>query len=291
MKVRILGSAAGGGVPQWNCACPVCAACRQAGADRTQDTVAVTGDDRSWFLLNASPDLRQQLLGSVDLTPAAGSRRTPLIGVLLSTAEIDHTLGLLTLREATCLEVLASGTVLGALQTSFPVRPMLDRYTDISWQEVPAGATVALAGGLTAARHTIGAKAPRYADGTTGREWVSAWEITDPTTGGVLLYATCVPQWTDDLVALVGRASCAILDGTFLTDDELQCTVGRGPTAMAMGHAPVSASLPIVGSVGGRVLYSHLNNTNPLVRPDPEGTAGRLGGAAEAAHDGQQLVL
>ena len=291
MKVRILGSAAGGGVPQWNCACPVCASCRQAGADRTQDTVAVTGDDRSWFLINASPDLRQQLLGFVDLAPAAGSRRTPLVGVLLSTAEIDHTLGLLTLREATRLEVLASGTVLGALESSFPVRGMLGRYTDIRWQEVPAGATVRLAGGLAARRHTIGAKAPRYADRATGAEWMSAWEITDPATGGVLLYATCVPQWSDELVALVGRASCAILDGTFLTDDELQRTVGHGPTASAMGHAPVSASLPALAGVGGRVLYSHLNNTNPLVCPDPEGTADRLGGAAEAAHDGQQLLL
>ena len=115
--------------------------------------------------------------------------------------------------------------------------------------------------------------------------------MSDPATGGVLLYATCVPQWSDDLAALVGRSSCAVLDGTFLTDDEMLRTVGDGPTATAMGHVPVSASLPIIAGASGRVLFSHLNNTNPLVGPDAEGAAGRLGGAAEAAHDGQQLLL
>jgi pyrroloquinoline quinone biosynthesis protein B len=109
VKVRVLGTAAGGGLPQWNCACPGCRTARQAGRALRQDTLAVTGDGRSWYLLNAAPDLR---LDPPELHPGPGLRETPIRGVVLTSAELDHTIGLLTLREASALSVYATPQVL-----------------------------------------------------------------------------------------------------------------------------------------------------------------------------------
>jgi pyrroloquinoline quinone biosynthesis protein B len=253
--------------------------------------VAISGDGASWYLLNASPDLRSQLLAWEDLAPEPGTRDTPLRGVLLSTAELDHTLGLLSLREARHLDVYSSGTVLAALTTAFPVTPILGSYADIAWHDVTAHATVELAGGLHVRRFTIGAKAPRYAAAVAGAEWVSAWEIRDLATDGRLVYATCFGQWGDELAALVAQATCAILDGTFLTDDEMVLMTGAGPLATTMGHMPVNASVALARRTGLRVLYSHLNNTNPLARPDGGGDDLRAAHGVEVAEDGQELVL
>src|SRR4051794_495349 len=137
MRVRILGSAAGGGAPQWNCACAVCQDARGAGRDRTQDTVAVSGDGAAWYLINAGPDIRSQILRTPELAPGPRLRQTPLSGVLLTTAELDHTLGLLSLREAVRLTVHATPAVSAALATAFPLRPMLAQYTDLHWRALP----------------------------------------------------------------------------------------------------------------------------------------------------------
>ena len=135
MKVRLLGTAAGGGLPQWNCACTGCDEARRLGVSRTQDCLAVTGDGSAWYLVNASPDLRTQLIAAPELAPGPGLRDTPLRGVLCSTGELDHTLGLITLREATSLHVYATAPVRAALEGPFPVGPILSRYTTVEWHE------------------------------------------------------------------------------------------------------------------------------------------------------------
>ena len=266
MRVRVLGSAAGGGCPQWNCACAVCADARRTGRNRTQDTVAVSGDGSAWYLLNAGPDIRAQILGMPELTPA-GRRGTPLRGVLLTTAELDHTLGLLSLREAARLSVYATATVTAALSAAFPLRPMLARYTDLDWRDLTD--PLELDGGLTVRRLTVGTKRPKYAVDAPGDDWVSALRLTDDRTGASFVYATCLPEWTGAFDTFVAGADEVLLDGTFVTDDELTRATGRPGRAASMGHLPMADSRPRAGGhPGTRFRYGHLNNTNPSTGAD-----------------------
>ena len=260
MRVRILGSAAGGGSPQWNCACPACGAARRAGRQRTQDSVAVSSDGKAWYLLNASPDIRTQIVATPSLTPGPGLRETPLRGVLLTTAELDHTVGLLSLREATNLIVYATSTVTEALA---PIRQLLNAYTPTSFRPFEP----VLDGGLSVRSLTVGAKRPRYAAGRPGSDWVSALRITSAQSS--LVYATCLPEWTDEFDEFLRGADEALIDGTFATEDELPRTTGRPGSARSMGHLPIAASRErLAGHPHTRFRYSHLNNTNAATGPD-----------------------
>lgn len=292
MRVRILGSAAGGGLPQWNCGCSGCTAARAGGVFRSQDTVAISADGAAWYLLNASPDLRAQLLATAELAPRPGTRDTPLRGVVLSTSELDHVLGLLLLREARHLEVYATPTVVSALTDAFPLRPVLAAYADVRWSPVPPGVTFELAGGLVARMVSLGAKRPRYAVNADGEDWVSAVEVYDPGTGGVLVYATCVAAWTDRLDRLVSDADCVLLDGTFLDDDEMRRVTGIPSPGRAMGHLPVMESLRRTAGARATVVYSHVNNTNPLATMPPDAVRALVGSPnVQVAADGQDLIV
>ena len=287
MKVRILGTAAGGGYPQWNCACARCAWARSTGVSRLQDTVAVSVRDREWWLLNASPDLRAQISGCADLLPREG-RATPIRGVVLTTAELDHTLGLPMLREAAELRVVAHPAVLGALDG---LRQVLRPYTAVSWCGTGPEQELVLEPGLTLRLLVVGDKPPRYASGP-GPGWVSAVRLTDAVTGGSLVYAPCLPRWTARFAAFAAGASAVLLDGTFCTDDEMTVVAGRGRSARAMGHLPIVDSLSHLSTSGGGVVrYTHLNNTNPLLDPaSAERELLRAAGVA-AAEDGEVLVV
>lgn len=292
MRVRLLGTAAGGGVPQWNCACAACDRARKAGTTRTQDCVAVSGDRRTWYLLNASPDLRAQLAATPELAPGPGPRETPVRGVLLCTAELDHTLGLLALREAETITVYGTAAVLDALSGPFPVRGVLGAYTSLAWTPVAVDEPFELAGGLTVTAVPVGAKRPRYAAGapSTG-DWVVAYRISDRRTGGVLVYAPCLPALGGPFLAAVTGARAVVVDGTFLYDDEMARATGAGRTATEMGHLPVSASLRDLTRFGARVLYTHLNNTNPLGAATAAERETLAAYGAEVAEDGQALTL
>ena len=284
MKVRVLGTAAGGGVPQWNCGCGVCTRARSGGWSRTQDGLAVTADGRAWYLLNASPDLRPQILAAPELAPPPGSRDSPIRGVLLSTAELDHTLGLLALREARSLTVYGSAPVLAALDGPFPVRRLVAPYTDVTWTAIGADRPIDLDGGLRVRAVPVGAKPPRYSAGVPGRDWAVAYHLTDPRTGGVLVYAPCLPGWSGAFASIVDSADVVLVDGTFLGEDEMARATGAGPTASTMGHLAIASSrVEMARHPGRRFLYTHLNNTNPAA--DPARTD------VPVAYDGQCLTL
>ncbi len=275
MRVRILGTAAGGGLPQWNCGCAVCVQARTTGHHRLQDGLAVTGDGSSWYLVNASPDIRHQLLAHADLRPPPTTRASPVRGVLLTSAELDHTVGLLSLREATEMAVWCTPTV----RTVLPFGGALEAYITVHWHDVTPHQPVELDGGLLVTAFAPGAKRPRYAAGADGLNWTVAYRITDIGTGGVLVYAPGLASWTGAFAAGIVGADVVLLDGTFATRHESPVT----------GHMSIEDSLPrLLGQPGPRYLYTHLNNTNPFA-----GAVEVLPGRTDirVAADGELLVL
>ncbi|MCP2164097.1 pyrroloquinoline quinone biosynthesis protein B [Goodfellowiella coeruleoviolacea] len=299
MRVRVLGSAAGGGVPQWNCACAQCTRARRqgAGAWRGQDALAVAGSE-GWFLVNVSPDVRAQVLATPELAPGPGRRQTPLRGVLLTDAELDHTLGIAALREGSALDVHASPVVLRALTEGFPVRTLLAGYGGLRWHAVLPGQPIRLAAELTATPIALGHKRPRYAAALpAGPEWVLAYRFHDTSTGGVLVYAPGLAEWSPAFDAAVAGADWVILDGTFWRDEELAHSTGErtAATARQMGHLPIGGEHGSLRRLAHhpsvRFCYTHLNNTNPVLDAAGPERAQLTEAGAQLAEDGQLLTL
>ncbi|MCA1654989.1 MAG: pyrroloquinoline quinone biosynthesis protein PqqB [Pseudonocardiaceae bacterium] len=295
MRVLLLGTAAGGGFPQWNCACRLCGACRAGDPvvpARTQDCLAISANGTDWYLVNASPDVRAQVLAAPALAAGPGPRDTPLRGALLTDAELDHTLGLLLLREGGGLRVWAPPAVLSALGGSFPVRDTVARYGDWDWRstvDMPGLAVVAFA---------VSDKKPKYArESTAAGPWVVAYRITDPATGGALVYAPCLRVWPDGFDDFVAGAACVLLDGTFFSPREMAGTGTTAAAQRAMGHVPIDGPdgslerIRRLGSTGTRWLYTHVNNTNPVLdRSSAEFAAVRAAGA-DVPLDNTEVVL
>ena len=295
MWVRVLGAAAGGGFPQWNCNCPQCWAVRDGSRPcrpRTQSSVAVSADYRRWFLLNASPDLRAQIESFPALHPH-GLRDSPLQAVLLTDAELDHTLGLLLLREAGRLEVHATAAVHETLCTGTSLLQTLGAYAHIEWQPVATGREVALADGLSYRAFPVPTtKRARFGTGE-GEEGVVGYRITNGHTGTALVYLPNAQQVTASVRAHLEGCTCVLFDGTCWQDDELIRLGIAGKTSREMGHLPIAgaegsleqlAPLPIE-----RKIYIHINNTNPILLEDaPERRIVEEHGL-EVAADGLEL--
>ncbi|MEV5878412.1 pyrroloquinoline quinone biosynthesis protein PqqB [Streptomyces sp. NPDC052101] len=296
MRVVLLGTAAGGGFPQWNCACSLCTAARDGRLpSRTQECAAVTGNGRDWWLLNASPDLRTQLTATPALWPGPGPRDTPLRGVLLTDAEADHVTGLTELRGAANLKVYAAPPVRAALG---PARAALHRYASWEWADSVADGGFVLAGGLVVTAHPVGMKIPKYVPGqqpVPAGPWVTAYRIEDLASGGVLVYAPCVGAWSPALDELCAEADCVLLDGTFYAADEMGTTVRSGAGQAAMGHLPVTGPDGTLAALarhpGARRIYTHLNNTNPLLDPASPARTRVTEEGMEILPDGAELVL
>ena len=292
MWLRVLGSAAGGGSPQWNCACPVCTAVRSGAAPpRSQSSVAVSADGARWFLLNASPDVRTQIAATPALAPR-GDRTTPVAAVLLTDAELDHTLGLLLLREARTVTLYATAAVHRIACDGSGVLRTLERYCTVDRRAVVPGAELALDDGLSCRAFDVPTTKPeRFGTGLThGR--VVGYRLTDTRTGGTLVYLPGVQALTEPVRAAIAGCTCLLVDGTCWRDDEL----GPGArTSREMGHLPIDgpdgslAALPTLGV--GRTVYVHMNNTNPVLLPgSPERRAVEDRGA-EVATDGLEIEV
>jgi pyrroloquinoline quinone biosynthesis protein B len=295
VRLRVLGSAAGGGSPQWNCGCPVCTAVRAgAGRPRTQSSVAVSADGRRWFLINASPDIHAQIEAFPGLRPV-GDRTTPLEAVLLTDAELDHTLGLLLLREARALRLYATPAVHKTLSDGSLVLSTVERYCPVEWRPVVPGAELALADGLSARAFDVPTtKRDRFGAGVDhGR--VVGYRLTDERSGGTLVYLPAVQALTPALRAEIAGCDCLLIDGTCWHDDELVRLGLAGTTSRAMGHLPIDgpdgslAQLPSLGVRRG--IFVHMNNTNPILLDDaPERRAVEASGM-EVAMDGLEVEV
>jgi pyrroloquinoline quinone biosynthesis protein B len=273
MLVRILGSAAGGGVPQWNCGCPNCAAALvDPHLARTGCSIAVSGDGVAWTLLNAAAELPSQLACFPGLHPPKGMRDSPFAAIVLTDAELDHTLGLLALRQAAALTIAATPRVRSLLECS-GMAGLLGGYLKVAWREIAAGVDFPLdparPDGLRARAIAVGAgKPPAYAGADPVPADATVGLHVSDSRGWGFMYAPCVPALTDELVDACRSCSLILLDGTFFSDDEL-ATFGRPRTARDLGHLPVGGpdgSLALLEpEIRSRVAYTHLNNTNPLL--------------------------
>jgi len=280
MRIRILGSAAGGGVPQWNCRCPNCEAARQGSTTirpRTQSSVAVTADNRYWFLLNVSADVRAQLAACSDLWPPAGTPRgTPIVGCVLTDAEIDHTSGLLQLREGCIFGIYSTPTVRRWLSEHLPIRSVLSSFADRPWIDLPLDEQIELKlpdgapSGLQLRAFELDGDEPRFVPASAGAAGaVVGLEIEEPARGGKIVYAPGIAEISDRLRSAAAGADCLVIDGTFWSDNELPSMGIGNLTAREMGHVPVSGtegSLDWLASLPARhKVYVHINNTNPML--------------------------
>jgi pyrroloquinoline quinone biosynthesis protein B len=298
VRVRILGSAAGGGFPQWNCRCPTCEAAR-AGIEarpRTQSSIAIRGAEGPWLLANASPDLRQQLEG-VAAERTDGVRAAPVAGVLLTDAEIDHTAGLLLLRESsTPIRVYGSEPVRRALTDGYPVLRILEDYSGVEWRTLDPGEPTALEGtSLAVESFAAGGDAPRYLAGSGADVEATGLVFRDTVTGGVLTYVPGLAELDDDVLGRFAASDVVLVDGTFWRDDELARLGISERAARQMGHVPLSGpdgSLAALSALERpRVILVHINNTNPiLLERSPEREAVVRAGV-EVADDGLELEL
>jgi len=298
VHVRILGSAAGGGFPQWNCRCPTCEAARAGvrARPRTQSSLAIRGGEGPWFLVNASPDARQQLeaLTNRDL---AGVRVPPIAGVLLTDAEIDHTAGLLLLREsATPVRVYGEAGIERALRHGYPVLSILERYCGAEWQNLEPERATALAGSsLTVEPFDVGGDAPRYLDGSGVELRASGLVFRDRTGGGVVTYVPGLATLDDDVVTRFAGSDLVLVDGTFWRDDELARLGISARSARDMGHLPLSGPGGTLEALARlerpRKALVHINNTTPILLEDSPERAAVLRAGVEVAYDGLEVEL
>jgi len=298
VRVRVLGSAAGGGVPQWNCHCGICEAARAGvrARPRSQSSLAIRGDDGPWFLVNASPDLRPQL-ETLNPRRVDDVRSLPVAGVLLTDAEIDHTAGLLLLREsATPVRVFGDVGVERALRDAYPVLPMLERYCGAEWQTLERGRARPLDGSSLAVEpFAVGGDAPRYLDGSDVELEASGFVFRDRATGGVLTYVPGLARIDDDVVGRFTASDLVLVDGTFWRDDELARLGISDRSARDMGHVPLSGPGGTLELLAGlerpRKVLVHINNTNPILLEDSAEREEVIRAGAEVAYDGLEVEL
>ena len=313
MQVRALGTAAGGGFPQWNCACGNCSALRAgsfAGKARSQAQLAVSSDGTTWFLLGASPDLRAQIEATPSLHPRSGLRQSPVAGVVLANADVDHVLGLLLLREWQPLRVYATDAVTRILREDNSMFGMLNRAAEqVSWTELEPGPAVNLKDAhgfdsrLRCEAISLGSKFPAYVRPErhavlAGREVLLGLIIGSSagSSGGKTLgYFPSVPALDNDLLARLEGLDLLFFDGTFWSDDELIRVQGSGQTARQMGHLPVGSAGGSMERLAGlrrpRKMFVHINNTNPMLNESSEEYRQVRAAGWELAEDGWQCQL
>jgi pyrroloquinoline quinone biosynthesis protein B len=310
MRVKVLGSAAGGGFPQWNCSCPNCSGLRSGAVrarPRTQAQVAASSDPSHWFLLNASPDLRQQILATAELSATSLSPGSLISTVLLTSADVDCVMGLLHLREFQPLHIYSTLSVRRILTEENSLFRVLARSNPpVRWETLPPGRLIPLVPpSTTGAKDGFFCKAVPLLGGFP--DYVSdSLKGTLPPEEAVIglqlvhkekrfFYAPSVPGLGEDWQRAVDESDLALLDGTFWKDDELIAAKRSRRTARDMGHLPLSGERgllkrPFRLGKTKRVI-THINNTNPVLNEEsPEHRAVREAGW-EIAYDGMEFNL
>jgi pyrroloquinoline quinone biosynthesis protein B len=298
MKVRVLGSAAGGGFPQWNCACGNCRAARAGDGHvrpRTQDSIAVSADGHAWVVLNASPEIRAQIESFEGLHPRA-ARDTPIAALVLTNGDLDHTLGLFSLRESHPITVVSTAAVRsGILEANVMVRTLQRFDGQLTWHALALGAELVVAG-LRIELFPVEGKRPVHLErvGDASPEDNVGVLATDGA-GKRVAYVPGVASLDAASRAKIEGADVVLFDGTFWSADELSKPGLMNKRAEDMAHWPLGGedgSLQALAKLrAGRKIYTHINNTNPILRDDsPERRAVEAAGV-EVAYDGLTIEV
>jgi pyrroloquinoline quinone biosynthesis protein B len=285
MRIKLLGTAAGGGFPQWNCACANCQRARtgEARARPRLQCCSAVADDRGerWFLVGASPDIRMQV-EALPRQTGKTARGSVVQGILLPSADLDQTLGLFVLREGEPLRVFATPAVRRAVCEGLNLDGVLGRYCGVEWPPLPVARPAALQwadgtpSGITCCAFSVPGKPPRYREGVAPADPLDAvgFRFVDERTGGRLIVAPGIASLDDALVEHLGDCDALLVDGTFWDEHELDQVAEKATStpASAMGHLPVGG---VGGSLGrlaklpvSRKIFIHVNNTNPMILDD-----------------------
>jgi pyrroloquinoline quinone biosynthesis protein B len=291
MELIVLGSGAGGGVPQWNCGCPNCTRAREVPEEeRTQSSLAASWVGRRWLLCNASPDLRTQFARTRELAPREGAiRASPIAAVALTDAQIDHVTGLLTLRESEELSLVCTPQVEEILREELPLLPVLENYLSLRVLHYPA--TVA---GISMEALDLGGSPPPFAPQRSTEGQVVALRLTTRE-GKRVVYAPGLPCLSPAFDEFVLGSDCLFLDGTFFRDEELSILKIKARRAKEMGHLPIGdpdGTLAWVRKLQvPRKVYVHINNTNPILDPTSRERQTVREAGIEIGRDGMKIVL
>ncbi|RTZ42412.1 pyrroloquinoline quinone biosynthesis protein PqqB [Candidimonas sp. SYP-B2681] len=308
MKVIVLGSAAGGGFPQWNCNCPNCNGIRkgtiQARA-RTQSSIAVSENGDDWLLINASPDILAQIRATPELQPERGIRDTGICAVLLMDAQIDHITGLLMLREGKPLPLYCTPSVWDDLSNGMPVAKVLSHYCGVTWHPVtPVKALgneprIQIPGlaNISITALDLKSKAPPYSphrDNPQVGDNIGLL-IENTSTGRKLFYAPGLGQIEPHINSAMSSADCVLVDGTLWTQDEMIRLGLSKKTSADMGHLPQSGPggmIETLDALGARrKILIHINNSNPILDENSNEAAVLRRHDIEVAFDGMEITL
>ena len=308
LRVVVLGAAAGGGVPQWNCGCPVCQAARTEHPElgSTQASIAISADGDHWFLINASPDLRQQLIATPQLHPRAGKlRHSPICGVILTNGEIDAIAGLLSMREGWPFTIYAHPKVLSILEANSIFKVLSEKNVrrlpievDKTFEpDLPDGSP----SGIEILPFAVPGKGAWYLEGEvhpSGKDGAGntiGLRISDKATGRYFYFLAACAAVDDDVKSRLAGAPLIFFDGTVWRDDELIAASLGNKTGQDMGHIAMSGDHGAIQSLAGldiaRKIFLHINNSNPalLIDSAEREIAERAGWQFPA--DGTEIVL
>lgn len=297
---KMLGTAAGGGVPQWNCACRLCELSRtnpQAVPPRLQLQAIASGDGQSWYLLNASPDLRVQIEANPELQPSSrfGRRNTPIAGIVLTTADLDQVLGVLLLREFQPLTIYATKLVRTTLEANSFFRMLHRVPNQLTWVEITAGESFALgSSGITCTPIALEGSLPFYArELDTGEKGQASLGLLLEKDGRRIAYTPALPEITEELREIYRTCDTVLVDGTFWSDAELSRTHSGTPLARSIGHVPLSGDDGTIALLKDldfpRKVFVHINNTNPILDSSSAEHNALVAAGWQVAHDGWQL--
>ncbi|MFP8875097.1 MAG: MBL fold metallo-hydrolase [Myxococcota bacterium] len=297
MKIHVLGSSAGGGLPQWNCGGTYSTRARQGDRNvppRTQPSIAVSASGERWSVVNASPDIRDQFARFSGLHPRPGTRELPLDKVIITNADLDHTLGLLVLREALSYRIVSTPWVREAMLENNAAWRLLETI----WDTAEPGTPFALDARetLEARFFSVPGKVPTYLKGVSenAEDTTVGLSVLDTERSRRLVYAAGIKVIDGPTRSELERADCRFVDGTFFSAEELLAMRPDAPDAHAMGHQPVGGtdgSLKALSALSGRSIYIHINNTNPLVDAGSPEAREVEGAGVEIASDGMEIEL
>ena len=303
MKIRILGSGAGGGFAQWNCNCHNCKRIRSGtmnGKTRTQSSIAVSSDNENWLLINASPDIRAQLEAFPAIQPKQGLRDTGIKAVLLIDSQIDHTTGLLMLREGKPLDIYCTEMVRQDLTTGYPIFNILSHYCTVKHHPVPIDGgsfTIPAIADLRFYTQALKSKAPPYSphryDPHDGDN--IGLIIEQISTGKKVFYSPGLGKIEPHVMTAMQTSDCLLVDGTFWTEDEMVTMGISQKLAREIGHLPQSGEGGMIEVLNGvsntRKILIHINNTNPILDEDSEPCKILADSGIEVAYDGLEIEL